>query len=125
MDKNILIIEDEKLITGTLKKLLQNYGYNVRVANSGKEAIKKVKANKFDLIICDVRMPDMDGIETIKAIRELLEKEGKNLIPEILITGFADEEKHQEAVKLGVVDYIYKPFDNQVLLAAIAKNLNP
>jgi CheY-like chemotaxis protein len=62
MAKNILIIDDEELITKTLLKLLKNTGYAPTIAKSGAEAVEKVKQTDFDLIISDIRMPGMDGI---------------------------------------------------------------
>ena len=123
MAKSILVIEDEKLITKSLKKLLEGRGYGVTITNSGKEALEKVKNQEFNLIVCDVRMPHMDGIETIKEIRASLKAQGKPLVPEIFITGYADEEKYKAAVDLKVADYIYKPFDINDFLGAVERNL--
>ena len=123
MAKNILIIDDEELITKTLQKLLKKQGYGVTIAQSGNEALEKVKKQEFDLIVCDVRMPEMDGVETVKEIRNYLKEQGKQSIPEVFITGYADEEKYKNAVKLKVADYIYKPFDREEFLAVIRRNL--
>jgi len=123
MAKRILIIEDEKIITKTLQKLLKGKGYETEVVNSGKDALAKVKENDFNLIICDIMMPEMDGIETIKAIRAEREAQGKSPIPEIVITGYADEGKYKNAVELEVAAYLYKPFDTDELLEAIKGNI--
>lgn len=123
MAKNILLIDDDKLVTGSLKLFLKSEGYNVSVANSGWEAIKKVKEADFGLIIFDVRMPGMDGIETVQNIRNYLKGANKNPIPEILITGYADKEKYEEGVALNVTNYLYKPFDNDALLRAVKENI--
>lgn len=123
MAEKILVIDDEELITKTLLKLLSNEGYNTIVVRSGKEAIEKVKQADFDLIICDVRMPEMDGIETIKEIRSYLEKSNKKLIPEVLITGYADADKYTSAMELEVTDYLYKPFDNKEFLQIVKKTI--
>jgi CheY-like chemotaxis protein len=117
--KKILVIDDEELITKSLLKLLTTEGYNTTVVRSGKEGIEKVKTVDFDLLICDVRMPDLDGIETIKQIRAYLKESEKKLIPEILITGYADKEKYETAVDLKVIDYIYKPFEREEFLKTI------
>jgi response regulator RpfG family c-di-GMP phosphodiesterase len=69
-------------------------------------------------------MPGEDGIEAIKNIREYLDENNKKRIPEVLITGYADEEKYKNALKLKVADYIYKPFDTNDFLEVIRKNLN-
>ena len=123
MAKRILIIEDEKIITKTLQKLLQTKGYDADVVNSGKDALAKIKENDFNLIICDIMMPEMDGIETIRAIRKVREAQGKSLIPEVIITGYADENKYKSAVALNVAAYLYKPFETDELLAAIKSNI--
>ena len=123
MAKKILVIDDEELITKSLLKFLSKEGYAVTIAKSGKEAIEKVKDIDFDLIISDVRMPDMDGIETIQQIRADLEKSNKKPVPEVLITGYADVDKYQKANELEVADYLYKPFDNNDFLRIIKKTI--
>jgi CheY-like chemotaxis protein len=124
MAKDILVIDDEGLVTKSLKKLLVREGYNTVIAASGQEAIEKLRALSFDLIISDVRMPELDGIETIEKLRQIQKELGRQPIPEILITGYADQEKYKDALKLGVADYIFKPFDTQQFLETIKRNLN-
>lgn len=124
MGKNILVIDDEGLVTKSLKKLLNKEGYNTVIAASGQEAIEKLRALSFDLIISDVRMPELDGIETIEKLRQIQKELGRQPVPEILITGYADQEKYKDALKLGVADYIFKPFDTQQFLETIKRNLN-
>jgi len=123
MAKNILVIDDDKMITKTLQKLLVKKGYGVLIVDNGKDALERIQSFDFDLLICDIRMPQMDGIETIEAIRKERQAQKKTPIREIIITGYADEEKYKSAVNLKVADYIYKPFDIQDLLAAVKKNL--
>jgi CheY-like chemotaxis protein len=122
--KNILVIDDEGLVTKSLQKLLKKESYAVVVAASGDEAIKQCKSQDFDLIISDIRMPELDGIETVKKIRQLLKETGKKPIPEILITGFAEEDSYKRALELKVSDYIYKPFDMKEFVNTVRKNLN-
>ena len=123
MEKNILIIDDEEIITRSLKKLLKKEGYLATVVSSGEKAIEEVKNKDFNLIICDVRMPQLDGIETIKRIRSILKEQGRKPIPEIIITGYADEDKYKSAVDLKVADYVYKPFDINDFMEVVKKNL--
>jgi YesN/AraC family two-component response regulator len=123
MAKNILVIDDEELITKSLLKLLDIEGYKTTVARSGSEAIEKIKETNFDLIISDVRMPGLDGIETIKQIRTYLKKSNKKAVPEVLITGYADVEKYEKAMNLKVADYLYKPFDKSDLLRVVKNNV--
>ena len=123
MSKNILIIDDEELITKSLLKFLNKEGYAATVARSGQEALEKIKKSGFDLIISDVRMPGMDGIETIRQIRAYLKKSNIKSIPEIFITGYADKEKYEIAMlELKVKEYIYKPFEREEFLK-IVKNI--
>jgi CheY-like chemotaxis protein len=124
MDKKILLIDDEGLVTKSLQKLLKKEGYETVVAASGQEAVQKYKSLNFDLIVCDIRMPQMDGIETIKKIRQLCQEMKRNPTPEILITGYADETSYKDALNLKVADYIYKPFDTKDFLDTIRRNLN-
>lgn len=124
MEKNILVIDDEEIITKSLQKLLKKEGYGVTVAKNAAEALAAVKDQDFDLIVSDVRIPQVDGIEIIKEIRGCLKEQGKPALPEILITGYADEERYKSAVGLKVADYIYKPFDTAQFLEAIKRNLD-
>lgn len=123
MTKKILVVDDEEIITKTLQKLIKKEGYDVETAKSGKEALEKIKQKDFDLLIVDVRMPEMDGIETIKKIREYLKQSNKQQIPEIVITGYADLDKYQEGTELEVADYLSKPFDNQDFLKIVKKTI--
>jgi len=124
MEKKILVIDDETMITKTLQKLLKKEGYDATIVPSGTQALEEVKTNDFDLIVIDIRMPQMDGIETITAIREYLSVEEKDQIPEIVITGYADEQKYKCAVDLKVAAYIYKPFDTKDFLDTIKRTLD-
>lgn len=125
MAKKILVIDDEELITKSLLKLLSAEGYDVSVVRNGKDAVEKIESNNFDLVISDVRMPELDGIETIKQIRSSLKKSNKRQIPEIIITGYADKEKYEVAMlDLKVHDYIYKPFERTDFLKSIKKALS-
>ena len=123
MSKNILVIDDDVMITKSLQKLLKKERYTVTIVDNGKNALDTVRAGDFDLLICDIRMPHMDGIETIEAIRKERQAQKKRPIKEIIITGYADEEKYKSAVNLKVADYIYKPFDIKDLLDAVKRNL--
>lgn len=123
MPKNILVIDDEGLITKTLKKLLQTKGYDVTIAEDGPTALEKVKEADFNLIISDMKMPQMDGVETIKNIRQSLQEQDKEPVPEIIITGYADEDRYNNAIDLKVADYLHKPFDNDVFLQVVQDNI--
>lgn len=121
MSNRILLVDDEEMVTQSLGKVLEKKGYSVTVAYDGKEAVELTKSNDFNLIITDIRMPRLDGISTIKIIRELMEDTGRNRIPEILITGYALEEYMREAERLNVVDCLYKPINIWDLLRSVKK----
>lgn len=123
MPKNILVIDDEELVIESLKKLLRREGYEVTIAESGKEALQKIKDINFDLIVSDIRMPGMDGIEIIKNIREYFMQKNMKQVPEIFITGVSSEESLRSAQELKVADYIYKPFDIVDFLNVVKRNL--
>jgi len=124
MGKKILVIDDEKLVVESLKKLLKREGYDANIAKNGTEAMAQIKESDFDLIVSDIRMPDINGIEIVKKIREYLKQNGKRPIPEILITGYASKENLDEAEKLNVADYIYKPFNIKDFLEVIKRNVS-
>lgn len=119
--KRIMVIDDEELVVKSVEKLLQRQGYGVIVCRSGDIALEMIKKEDVDLIVCDIRMPNISGVETIKKIREIRLGEGRKSIPEILITGYADPECTAEAEKLKVTDYLYKPFDLLAFLASVKK----
>ena len=123
MAKKIIVVDDDKLILGTLKRLLRKEGFEVETAQNGFEALEKIKNTNFDLIITDIRMPDKDGIETIKEARKYLSENNRELIPELIITGFANDQNRQEADKLKVASYLTKPFDLKDLLQNIESNI--
>lgn len=117
--KKILVIDDEELVIQSIEKLLRMQGYQVIPARSGREALERVKESDFDLIITDIRMPESNGVDTLSKIREILKGKGSPKVPEICITGYADDEILKKAERLGVADYLYKPFDLKDFLARI------
>ena len=119
----ILLIDDEELVIRSLEKLLKKEGFEVEPARNGLEAIKKAGEVDFDLVVTDIRMPELNGIDTLEQIREVLKHRGNAPIPEICITGYADEELNKKAEALGVADYLYKPFDIKDFLRCVHKHL--
>ena len=119
----ILVIDDDPLVGNSLRILLERAAYQTQVASIGLAALDAVSSEAFDLILTDVRMPGMNGLETLKAIRELRRELGKVPLPEIVITAYEDKEIREEAEHLGVRDFILKPFEIEDLLAALERNL--
>jgi len=111
---NILIIDDEKAIRKTLTEILSYEGYKIEEAGDGEEGLKKFREKTFDVVLCDIKMPKMDGIEFLDKARE-----GNPDIPVIMISGHGTIETAVEAVKKGAYDYISKPPDLNRLLITI------
>lgn len=114
MSQTILIIDDEKAIRRTLTDILSFEGFTIDEAGDGAEGIKKIKENNYDCILCDIKMPKMDGMEVLTAARE-----EKPDIPFIMISGHGNIETAVEAVKKGAYDFISKPPDLNRLLITI------
>ncbi len=110
----ILIIDDEKAIRKTLTEILSFEGYKIEEAADGEEGIKKFKEKTFDLVLCDIKMPKMDGIEFLQKAGEINPD-----VPIIMISGHGNIETAVEAVKKGAYDYISKPPDLNRLLITI------
>lgn len=111
---DILIIDDEKAIRKTLSEILSFEGYKIEEAADGEEALKKFKEKNFDVVLCDIKMPRMDGIEFLQKAGE-----ANSDIPIIMISGHGNIETAVEAVKKGAFDYISKPPDLNRLLITI------
>ena len=111
---DILIIDDEKAIRKTLTEILSFEGYKIDEAADGEEGLKKFKEKTFDLVLCDIKMPKMDGIEFLEKAGEVNAD-----VPIIMISGHGNIETAVEAVKKGAYDYISKPPDLNRLLITI------
>ncbi len=111
---NILIIDDEKAIRKTLGEILSYEGYKIEEAGDGEEGLKKFKEKNYDVVLCDIKMPKLDGIEFLDKCRETNPD-----IPVIMISGHGTIETAVEAVKKGAYDYISKPPDLNRLLITI------
>jgi len=116
--RNVLVVDDEKTVCNSCKKILTREGYNVDVALSGEEALDKVKENRFDAVIADWKMPKIDGIEVARRI-----KKGNPDIAVIMITGYPSVESSINAMRSGVSDYVPKPFTPEELSDAMVRAL--
>lgn len=119
MSKKILVIDDEELIVKSLSKLLERNGFEVFIIKRGQDAIAIVEEEDVDLIICDMRMPGMNGIDTVKNILDIYSQKQSSNPAVIFITGYADKNLEIEAKNLNPVAYIYKPFDIPALVEKI------
>lgn len=121
----LLIIDDERGIRNTLREILADEGHEVEVAENGKQGLEMEQAKAYDLIFSDIKMPEMDGLEVLKAL-----KEGEEPVetPVVMISGHGDVETAVQALKAGAYDFLLKPLDlNRILIttknALESKNL--
>jgi len=117
----ILIIEDEAAIRRVLNKILseENKNYQVEEAEDGLEGMEKIKNNDYDLVLCDIKMPKMDGVEVLEATRKI-----KPEIPVVMISGHGDLDTAVNTMRLGAFDYISKPPDLNRLLNTVRNALD-
>lgn len=116
---NILIIDDEKAIRKTLSEILSYEGYKIDEAADGEEGIKKFSSTTYDVVLCDIKMPKIDGLEFLEKAREI-----NSDVPVIVISGHGNIETAVEAVKKGAFDYISKPPDLNRLLITLRNALD-
>lgn len=118
MKHSILIVDDEKLLLHSLDKALSHEGYQTMTAVSGEEALATFREHGPDVILLDVKLPDMDGMQVLQKIKAM-----DACVPVIIMTAFSGIKGAVEAVKLGAYDYIAKPFDIDELTFALARCL--
>src|SRR6202040_3795422 len=109
----ILVVDDDSQIRRVMRNALSSHGYTIIEARNGEEALKKVRAERLDLIILDLNMPDMDGIEVCREIRVV------SNLPIIMLTVRSAEKDKVRALDAGADDYVVKPFGIQELLARV------
>ena len=114
----ILIIDDEAPIRRVLRDILENENYQVDDASTGMDALQLIKDHDFDAVFCDIKMPEMDGIETLEAIRK------ESDVPVIMLSGHGTIETAVEAIKKGAFDFIPKPPDLNRLLITLRNALD-
>lgn len=119
--KCILVVDDAAIILSRIADTLRN-DYDVITVNSGVRALRYLEQEKPDLILLDIQMTPKDGIETLREIRAM---EDRADIPVIMLTGMEDKNYVLESVKLGICDYILKPFHSDDLLTRIQRVLDP
>lgn len=120
MERTILIVDDSESILEVVKFTLENNGFNVIDANNGKNALEFLDGRKIDLVLTDLHMPEMNGIDLIKAIRKI---DTYTTTPILFLTTESQAEKKLEAKDAGATGWIVKPFAPPKLLSAIKKVL--
>lgn len=112
---NILVMEDEEIVAKGLEMVLTEEEYDVDLAYTGEDALAQFSSKSIDLLVADLRLPDVDGIEVIKAVKEKKPSTGV-----VVITGYSSVTSAVDAMKAGVFDYLTKPFTESEIKAAIA-----
>jgi two-component system, NtrC family, nitrogen regulation response regulator NtrX len=115
----ILVIDDEKSIRNALREILEYEKFEVELAENGMEGLEKFEAGSFNVVLCDIKMPEMDGMEVLEKIFET----GKD-VQVIMITGHGNVENAVEAIKKGAYDFIQKPLDLNRLLITVRNALD-
>ncbi len=115
--KKILVTDDNEMNQLVASTILQNFGAEITSAYNGKEAVQKIRENVFDIVLMDVQMPEMDGIEATHIIRETISTQ----LPVIALTAFAINGDNQKCLDAGMNDYLSKPFEESQLLNIITK----
>ncbi len=110
-DIKILVVDDERIIVRSVQMILKAEGYSIEGASSGKDAILKMEQNKYDLVLTDLNMPEMDGISLIRWLRP-----NRPDVGIVILTGYPSQETIKEALELGIIDYVPKPFTPAVLI---------
>jgi len=113
----ILAVDDEAVILDSFRKILVIAGYSIDTVETGKEAIGLIRKNDYDFVFTDLKMPEMDGLDVVKAVKHL-----RPDIDVIMITGFATIESAVDAMKYGTMDYVQKPFTADELIDFVDKS---
>ncbi|MEE4358414.1 MAG: response regulator [Desulfococcaceae bacterium] len=116
MSEKVLLVDDEKDFLDIMTQRMETRGMEVSASASAKEAIEKIKNTSYDAVVLDLQMPEMDGLEALKAIKEIRPE-----IQIILLTGHGTVEKGVAAIKEGAMDFIEKPADMEKLTEKIKK----
>ncbi|MGO9022085.1 MAG: response regulator [Syntrophobacteraceae bacterium] len=112
----VLVVDDELVVRDSLKEWLVVEGFSVDMAQSGAEAIELLSVNDYGLMLLDIKMPGMDGVEVLKIAKDMREQ-----LPVLMMTAYATVETAVQAMKIGALDYLMKPFDIEALIAKVVQ----
>ena len=116
--KSILLVDDDDAFCKTMAKLFERSGYMIKVAGDGREALDLLSKNTFDLILSDLRMPRLDGIELMEEIRR--KKIGSAVV---FLTGYGEVESYMDLMNMGAFEYLNKPVDVKEMFSVIRRAL--
>jgi len=114
--KNVLVIDDEPIVLDSCRRILKQEGFEVNGAFNGREGLKKIEEDKYDAVLVDWKLPEIDGMEVLRII-----KKNHPEVIVVMITGYPSVESAVKAMKLGVSDYVSKPFTPDELKETIIK----
>jgi DNA-binding NtrC family response regulator len=117
--KKALVIDDEQVVLDSVTKILTEENYEVDASLSGREGLNQAIEKEYDIVLTDIRMPDIGGMRVLRDI-----KRAKPSLPVVIITGYATVKSSVQAMKLGAADYIEKPFTPDQLLKAVDSALD-
>lgn len=116
--RSILVVEDEDNLRTILSDILRNAGYEIKTASNGEEAITLLKKHQFDLTFLDIQMPQVNGIQVLKYIRQY-----SPATKAIMLTGYADLKHAMEAKEFGAMDFIGKPYKLEEIMSTVERAL--
>ena len=114
--KKALVIDDDQIVLDSVSQILIDDNYEVDVSLSGREGLDWAIERPYDIVLTDIRMPDIGGMRVLRDIKRV-----KSSLPVVIITGYATTKSAVQAMKLGAADYIEKPFEPEQLLDAVAR----
>ncbi len=115
MDERVVVVDDDAIILKNANLILAEAGFKVTCLKSGKLLMDYIAVNQADLLLLDIRMPDMDGFETIRVLREWESDNSREAVPVIFLTANEDSESEARGLSLGALDFIRKPFSSEAL----------
>ena len=115
MNERVVVVDDDAIILKQANMTLAEAGFKVTCLKNGKLLMDYIKMNPIDILLLDIRMPEMDGFETIQALREWETENSKEAVPVIFLTANEDTESEAKGLTLGAIDFIKKPFSSEVL----------
>jgi DNA-binding NtrC family response regulator len=116
--KKALVIDDEQIVLDSVSQILIDENYEVDVSLSGREGLDWAIERPYDIVLTDIRMPDIGGMRVLRDIKRI-----KSSLPVLIITGYATTKSAVQAMKLGAADYIEKPFEPEQLLESVSRAL--
>ncbi len=112
LNKRVLVVDDEEVVCEACRRVLSSAGFSVSTVQSGREALEACRSERFDLVVADIRMPDMDGLEVAQRLKQEFPE-----LQVLILTGYPSEESLRRARRIGVFDYLHKPVSPERLSA--------